>query len=104
MIIRTKELIVVIFFKRKDQNVLEEKWGCSGLGFLKSRERKCAFSLDYQSIGPSDFFEARRKVVIRYEGNAWASVLRSFDKLREVGVLSYLSYTLFQCFVMLVLI
>ena len=29
----------------------------------------------------------------------WAPVLGSFDKLREVGVLSYLSYTLFKCFV-----
>ena len=26
----------------------------------------------------------------------WAPVLRSFDKLHEVGVLSYLSYTLFK--------
>ena len=29
----------------------------------------------------------------------WAPVLRIFDKRREVGVLSYLSYTLFKCFV-----
>ena len=36
-------------------------------------------------IGQSDFFGARRKVVLRDEGNAWASVLRSFDKVHEVG-------------------
>ena len=29
----------------------------------------------------------------------WAPVFGSFDKLREVGVLFYLSYTLFKCFV-----
>ena len=30
----------------------------------------------------------------------WALVLGVFNKLREVGVLSYLYYTLFKCFVM----
>ena len=45
------------------------------------------------------FHGARTKVVLRGEGNAWAPVLRSFDKLHEVWVLSYLSYTLFTCFV-----
>ena len=69
-----------------------------------SRERKCTFSLDFRSIGPSDLFGARRKVVLRDEGNAWALVLRSFDKLREVGDSSYLFYTLFKCFVMFELI
>ena len=43
----------------------------------------------------SGFFEARRKVILHDEANAWAPVLRSFDKLREVGVSSYLFYTLF---------
>ena len=69
-----------------------------------SRERKCTFSLDFRSIGPSDFFGARRKVVLRDEGNAWAPILRSFDKLHEVGVSSYLFYTLFKCFVMFELV
>ena len=69
-----------------------------------SRERNCTFSLDFMSIGPADFFGARRKVVLREECNAWAPVLRSFDKHREVGVSSYLFYTLFKCFVMLELV
>ena len=69
-----------------------------------SRERKWTFSLDFRSIGLLDFFGVRRKVVLRNEGNAWASVLRSFDKLREVGVSSYLFYTLFKCFVMFELV
>ena len=38
-------------------------------------------------------------MVLRIEDNEWAQVSWSFDKLREVGVLSYLSYTLFKCFV-----
>ena len=57
------------------------------------------FSLRSRAIGPSEFFGVRRKVVLRGEGNAWAPVSWSFDKLHEVGVLSYLSYTLFKCFV-----
>ena len=68
------------------------------------RERESAFSLRSRSIGPSDFFGPRRKVVLRGKGNAWAPVLGVFDKLLDVGVLSYLSYTLFKCFVMLELI
>ena len=66
--------------------------------FIFFRERESTFSLDFRSIGPSDFFGARRKVVLHGEGNVWALVLRSFNKLHEVGVLSYLSYTLFKCF------
>ena len=57
------------------------------------------FSLRSPAIGPSEFFGVRRKVVLRSEGNAWAPVSWSFDKRHEVGVLSYLSYTLFKCFV-----
>ena len=57
------------------------------------------FSLRSRLIRPSDFFGVRRKVVLRGEGDAWVQILRSLDKLREVGVLSYLFYTLFKCFV-----
>ena len=38
-------------------------------------------------------------MVLQSEGFAWVPVSWSFDKLREVGVLSYFSYTLFKCFV-----
>ena len=57
------------------------------------RERVRDFSLDFWLIRPSDFFGARRKVVLHDEGNAWTPVLRSFDKIREVGDLSYLFYS-----------
>ena len=56
------------------------------------RERD--FSLDSRAIRQSKFFEARRKIVLRDEAYVWAPVLDVFDKLREVGVLSYLSFTL----------
>ena len=58
-------------------------------------ERESHFSLDYRAIGPSEFFGVRRKTVLHGEAYAWTPVLRSFDKFREVGVLSYLSFTLY---------
>ena len=89
----------IFFLYSKDQK-------CEGGGeihnelrFWVFRVRGSDFSLRSRAIGPSKFFGVRRKVVLRDEGNAWTSVSWSFDKLREVGVLSYLSYTLFKCFV-----
>ena len=55
-------------------------------------------------FGPSDRFEPRSKVAPHDKGYAWAPISGVFDKLREVGVLSYLFYPLFKSFVMLVLI
>ena len=40
----------------------------SGLGFLKSRERKCAFSLDFRPFEQSVLDEARSKVDLHGEG------------------------------------
>ena len=48
-------------------------------------------------FGPSDRFEPRSKVVLHIEDYTWAPVSGVFDKLREVGVLSYLFYPLFKC-------
>ena len=56
------------------------------------RERD--FSLDFREIRPSKFVGMRRKAALRIETYAWAPVLGVFDKLREVGVLSYLGFTL----------
>ena len=58
----------------------------------------CNFSLRSRAIGPSDFFGPRSKVVLRSEGFAWVPVSGSFEKLREVGDLSYLLYLLSMCF------
>ena len=50
-------------------------------------------------IGPSDFVGAEGKIDLRDQSYAWTSKSWSLDKLREVGVLSYLFYPLFKCFV-----
>ena len=59
----------------------------------------CHFSLDFRSIRPSDSFGSRRKVVLRGKGNTWTPILRSFHKICEVRVSSYLFYSWFKCFV-----
>ena len=54
----------------------------------------CVFSLEYRAIRPSEVFGMRRKTALRGEIYAWAPDLRSFDKLREVGVSPYLGFIL----------
>ena len=80
----------VISFKQKNKNVQEEKKRYRSLGFYSFSERVCDFSLGFWEIGPSDSFGARRKVALCSEAYAWAPVLRSFNKLHELGVSSYL--------------
>ena len=72
---------------------MRKGWICSEFKNGDFSERVRDFSLDYRAIGPLEFFGARRKVVLRGEAYAWVPVLRSFDKLREVGDLSYLFYS-----------
>ena len=57
----------------------------------------CNFSLGFWVFGPSDSFGPRSKVVLHIEDYTWARVSGVFDKIREVGVLSYLFYPLFKC-------
>ena len=68
--------------------------------FFLERERD--FSLVFWQIRPSVVFGTRRKAALRGETYAWAPDLRSFDKIREVGVSPYLGFTLYlsvlQCF------
>ena len=78
----------VISFKQKNKNVQEEKKRYRSLGFYSFSERVCDLSLGFWEIGSLNSFGAKRKVVLHSEGNAWAPVSRSFDKLREVEVLS----------------
>ena len=59
------------------------------------RVRECHFSLEYRAIRPSAVFGTRSKAALRGEGFAWVPDLGSFLKLREVGDLSYLSFTLY---------
>ena len=58
------------------------------------RERSSTFSLEFPAIEPSVAGEARRKVAPHGKGYTWVLVLWSFDKLQEVGVFSYLFYSL----------
>ena len=59
------------------------------------RERMTSFSLDLREIRSSEVFGARRKAALHDETYAWAPDLRSFDKLREVGVSPYLGFILY---------
>ena len=75
---------------------------CRNVKMEEFRERGTSFSLEIRAIGPSAVFGTRRKAALRGAGYAWTPDLRSFDKLREVGVSPYLGFTLylsvFQCF------
>ena len=59
-----------------------------------SRVRSSHFSLEFPTIGPSNPGEPRGKVDPHCKSYAWVPVLWSFYKLREVGVFSYLFYSL----------
>ena len=50
-------------------------------------------------IGLKVFIETKGKVDLRDDNYTWTPKSWSFDKLCEVGVLSYLFYPLFKCFV-----
>ena len=80
--------------KPKTKNV---KWegGCSGYGWFVSSGRERDLSLDLRAIRPSKFVGTRSKAALRIETYAWAPVSGVFDKLREVGDLSYLGFTLY---------
>ena len=57
-------------------------------------ERESSFSLEIRAIRPSAVFGTRRRVALHGEGFAWVPDLRSFLKLREVGVSPYLGLVL----------
>ena len=44
-------------------------------------------------------FRVEKETVLHIVDYTWAPVSGVFDKLREVGVLSYLFYSWFKCFV-----
>ena len=54
------------------------------------KERVSNFSLDFHAIGLAVSGETRSKVDPQCKSYAWVPVLWSFNKLREVGVFSYL--------------
>ena len=64
-------------------------------GIFGFRERISNFSLDSREIRPSEVVRIRMKAALHIETYVWAPVSRVFDKLREVGISSYLGFTLF---------
>ena len=58
------------------------------------RERVSDFSLSFRQIRLSEVFGARRKAALYEKAYAWVPDLRSFDKIREIGVSPYLGFTL----------
>ena len=56
---------------------------CSELGFVISRERVCAFSLDLRPFGSSVLDGARRKVDLCSEGYTWAPIWWSSDNSKR---------------------
>ena len=58
-------------------------------------ERTSYFYLKYRAIRTSAVFGTRRKAALRGAGYEWTPDLRSFDKIREVGLSPYLGFTLY---------
>ena len=83
MLMNKTKLGIVVFSNGKEKNVQEGAKTDSGLGFLKSRERKCVFSLDFRPFGPSVLDVARSKVALRGEGYAWAPIWWSSDNSKR---------------------
>ena len=85
---------VILFKYQKTKKREKEEGTFSGWRF-HFRERDRGFSLNFRQIRPSEFVGTRSKAALRIEAYVWVPVLRSFDKLREVGDLSYLGFTLY---------
>ena len=64
-------------------NRLDRELGRDRLGILKSRERKCAFSLDFRPFGPSVLDRVRSKVALRGEDYAWTPIWWSSDNSKR---------------------
>ena len=93
---------MLIFSNSKEVKTGWNRGGAAETEMEVLRERRTSFSLEILAIRPSVVFGTRTKAALRGEGFAWVSDLRSFLKLREVGVSPYLGFTLylsvFQCF------
>ena len=80
--------------KRREKREMKKK-EMQWLWKFRFRERESSLSLGLRAIRPSKFLGARRKVALCGEAYEWTPILRSFDKLRKVGDLSYLGFTLY---------
>ena len=92
---KIKHSIVFVFSNAKKGGKRELEQGrCRGFGNGVFSERESFFSLEICAIRPSVVFGTRREAALRGEGYAWVPDLRSFLKLREVGVSPYLGFIL----------
>ena len=93
---KTKHSIVLspTIQKGKEKRELKEKMSSSQKKWCFS-ERRLDFSLSFRQIRPSTIVGTRREAALRGEGFAWVPDLRSFLKLREVGVSPYLGFILY---------
>ena len=86
----------IIKFKKELQEAIlsmrEESVWREDFNFIFSSLR---FFLRSTKIGPQVFVETEGKVDLRDESYAWTPKSWSFDKLRKVGVLSYLKLHFF---------
>ena len=79
--------------QKKKRELKKEEDAEDGNGVF--RVRRLDFSLESWEIRPSEVVGGKRKAALRRETYMWALDLRSFDKLREVGVSPYLSFILY---------
>ena len=81
------ELSENIKIKTKNNFIFSHFWlKCvvkRGGGGEPVRERKCNFSLDFSAFESSVLVGLRSKVVLRYKGYAWTSILWSFDNSKR---------------------
>ena len=82
IIIKVKKQLQEAIFSMREESVWRENFI-----FIFSSLR---FFLRFTKIGSQVFVGAKGKVDLRDKSYAWTPKSWSFDKLREVGVLSYL--------------
>ena len=97
MTLKTKMNSAVSYTEKikEKENVLREEKNGQRVRALVFSERTSVFSLESWQVRPSEFFGTRRRATLRGETYAWAPDLRSFDKLREVGVSPHLGFILY---------
>ena len=80
----------VHFLHLEAKNVQKVQW----LGFVISRERKCTFSLDLRPFGPFGSRRSKKQSRSTRRGLRVTTYLVEFRQLQEVGIFSYLCYSL----------
>ena len=93
MTLKTKVNSAISYIEKGKRKRGEKEKGMQE-SISKLLEREFSFSLSFCAIRPSAVFGTRRKATLHGKGFAWVPDLRSFDKLCEVGVSSYVGFSL----------